>query len=142
MIDMRFDLVTGQMVCSATRVSLDERARYLADHYFMPKAIETLPIEELAGALGAAEQSGSADEWRSALLQLAHHRSERASAILAELEERVPRKLRDYWELAYAESVGWLGQEYIRDEAGVAHVLPAGTIFAVGDEEDAERQLN
>jgi hypothetical protein len=134
-VDMRCDLVTGQMVCSATRVPHRTRLDYLADHDLLPElGAEGLGEDALRVLVAAAEESGSTDHWREALILLAHHRSELAKDVLAGLEDRVPPDVRDYWELAYAEAVGWLGCEFIRDADGVAHILPAGTIFGADDD--------
>jgi hypothetical protein len=141
MTDLRVDLETGKVVCSSTRVRRKTYARYLEDHYTLPEAGgASVSVERLLGMLEAAESSGAPEDWRRALIHLAHHRSEAASGILAELEAKVPRGLRDYWELAHAESVGWLGSEFYRDDDGVAHVVPAGTIFGTDDAE--QRPLN
>ncbi len=138
--DLRLDLLTGEVVCSATHADAKTRARYLADHYELPESGgASISDETLLALIGTAEKSGRPEDWRRALIHLAHQRSELARDLLVRLEERVPRKLRDYWELAYAEAEGWLGNEYYRDDDGVAHVLPAGTLFSSAGE---ERPLN
>jgi hypothetical protein len=143
-VDMRYDLLTGQIVCSATRVAYGTRMAYLDDHDLLADTNAAALSEEALHALvAAAEESGSTEDWRQALLLLAHHRSEHAKLVLDALEDRVPSATHDYWELAYAEAVGWLGFEFIRDENGVAHVLPAGTVFRESCEGELEqRPLN
>jgi hypothetical protein len=136
--DLRLDLKTGAVICSATTASPETRARYLADHHTLPEAGgASVPEESLLAMIAAAGASGTPDDWRRALIHLAHQRGELGRDLLAELEARVPRKLRDYWELAYAEAEGWLGNEYFRDDDGEVHILPAGTLFGA-----EERPLN
>lgn len=128
-LDLQIDPKTGRMICSAAPVPERVHERYVEDHALVPERIEELGEAELRALVGVAERSGAAADWRSALVQLAHHRSTQASEILEELEARVPRKLHDYWELAYAESVGWLGLEYVRSEGGQPWILPAGSLL-------------
>ncbi|MFZ5788724.1 MAG: FAD-dependent oxidoreductase [Acidobacteriota bacterium] len=133
-------LKTGKVICSSTAASPETRAGYLADHYTLPEqGGASVSAETLLAMIDAAEASGQADDWRRALIHLAHQRGELGRDLLARLEARVPRKLHDYWELAYAEAEGWLGNEYFRDDEGIAHIVPAGTLFGSDGE---ERPLN
>jgi hypothetical protein len=98
---------TSQLERAVKRVPRRTRVRYVADHQLLHGA-GGLGEPELLGFVARAEESGSADDWRRALIQLAHHRSEVAATMLAGLEARVPRPLHGYWELARAEGAVWL----------------------------------
>lgn len=133
LVDILVDLKTLQVSCTAVDVPLTTHRRYLELHYdLLPKGVEEWSVERLQQKIEIARVSGASRDWEGAMLLLAHHRSEVACDLLRELEPHVPEALRGFHQLALGEALGWLGYDYVIDEAGRPHVLPAGAPWPEG----------
>jgi hypothetical protein len=116
--DVRLDLRTGEVTTSAGDASLATHIRYLEAHALLPEDIESWSADRLRHPVEVARITGKQADWERALMLLAHHRSELACDILHDIEPHVPEEVASYWELAFGESLGWLGYDYIPDEEG------------------------
>jgi len=131
-VGYQVNLKNMRVTCNMTRASLPMQECYLACHTMVPKDIAQWSEAQLLEPLEQARAQGALSDWQRALILLAHHESELASSILGELLAEVPAELEDFWELAYAESVGWLGFDYLLDDDGRPQVVPAGMAIPEG----------
>lgn len=133
LVDILVDLRTLQVSCTAVDVSVATHRRYIELHHtLLPKGVEGWSVEQLQRKIEIARVSGTHQDWERAMLLLAHHRSEVACDLLRELESWVPEGLQGFHQLALGEAFGWLGYDYVTDEAGRPHVLPAGAPWPEG----------
>jgi len=106
---------------TGTRMTVEVPARvarrYIERHKLLPDRLEQWPLSALEELLEEVD-GGDVDAWERTLILLAHHRSVAAMLLLAELEAQVPVDLKSFAELAFAESLGWLGYGYHREEPG------------------------
>jgi hypothetical protein len=112
----------GGIACVA--VAPEVTSHYVEQHKLLPEGLKEWSTEEIHDLAQGVEQMGR-ETWERVLILLAHHESPQASDLLQELREKVPPELSDFWELAYAESVTWLGYNYVRDEKGQVTISPA-----------------
>lgn len=115
-------------VCTETgavmAITVEDAAarRYLELHAILPEDLTSWSEADLEELIEELEPEHS-DTWERILMLLAHHRSWRASALIRELRAVLPADLSAFGELAYAESLGWLGFDYIRYEPGAEPVI-------------------
>lgn len=118
---------TGATSTVATRP--ETSWRYLVAHDWIPggkeKNVEVLS-EEQVRELAASVVDDEPETWERALILLAHHKSQLASDLIQELRERAPEGLQGFCELAHAESLSWLGYNYVSDSDGRKTVAPVG----------------
>ena len=76
-------------------------------------------LEELVEEL----DDDATEVWERVLILLAHHRSATATRILSELRAQSPPELAEFAELAYAESLGWLGYDYVREPSALTPTI-------------------
>jgi len=115
---------TNAVVCVA--VHPKEMKRYARAHHLVPKDIEKWTEAQLVEVANAVADDRP-ETWRRALVLLAHHQSQVANDLLAVLREQVPPELAEQAEMAWAESLAWLGYSYVRDVDGRVTLVPAGT---------------
>ena len=102
---------TGAVTC--VPVSTASARRYTELHALIPADLEQWPEEALDELLDELDTT-DVEAWQRVLILLAHHRSERAARLLEELSASLPADLAEFGEMAYAESLGWLGIDYLR----------------------------
>ncbi len=88
--------------------------RYLALHELLPKGLTRWSKEDLDDLVEELSHDDT-QTWERVLILLAHHQSPAAMEILTDLREQAPPDLAEFAELAYAESLTWLGFDYLRD---------------------------
>lgn len=88
--------------------------RYVSLHQILPEDLSAWP-ERVLDEIVEDLDGGDVDCWERALILLAHHRSQKATSLLRELAPQIPQELKGFFELAFAESLGWLGYSYIRE---------------------------
>lgn len=93
---------------------------YLTLHEIIPDDLLSWSADQFEAKLSEATTIGSIAE---VLIMLAHHKSAWAMDMLKGLreseEEIIPPALEPFSELAYAESLSWLGYNYIRQVGGL-----------------------
>lgn len=102
---------TGAVMC--VPVTTANARRYTELHALIPADLEQWPEEALDELLEELD-TPDVEVWQRVLILLAHHRSERAARLLEELSVSLPEDLTEFGEMAYAESLGWLGMDYLR----------------------------
>jgi len=105
---------------------MGDRLRYYRRHELVPETIQIWSRKRLQDVVEIAKISGKTAHWERALILLAHHESELACNMLRELEPVVPEVVATFWEMAYAESLAWLGYDYMPDEEGRPMAVVAG----------------
>ncbi len=95
-------------------ISLRVAERYLELHDLLPGGLHDWPEADLDDLVQEVD-GADVDTWERVLIMLAHHRSRRAAGLLLELGFQVPPELKSFAELAFAESLGWLGFDYVRE---------------------------
>jgi len=88
--------------------------RYLDLHKLLPDDLKSWPESELEELVEELD-GGDVDCWERTLILLAHHQSSAAMKLIKELGPTIPGELICFGELAFAESLGWLGYSYIRE---------------------------
>lgn len=106
---------TGAM--QAVSVSPSVARRYLDLHAILPHDLMSWSDEALDELIEDLDPH-DVDACERVLILLAHHRSQTACVLLRELFDTLPEDLRAFAELAYAESLGWLGFDYMRAQEG------------------------
>ncbi len=111
---------TSAVMC--VPVSQGTANRYLRLHDLVP---EGLPgwADELLEELVDELEDDATEAWERVLILLAHHRSRTASRLLSELRFQSPPELGEFAELAYAESLGWLGYDYVREPSAMTATI-------------------
>ena len=105
--------------------------RYLDLHALLPKDVECWSDDLLDELLEELDEE-QVDTWERVLMLLAHHRSPKASDLIEDLRRQAPPELDEFCELAYAESLGWLGFDYVRNhQDALPTVTPAGDMSQV-----------
>ena len=109
-------------------VSSRTSRRYLKLHSLLPEGLAAWPAERLDELVRELE-GDETETWERVLILLAHHQSPTAMEILRDLREQVPADLVEFSELAYAESLTWLGFDYLRDSRQRPPIIrPAGRL--------------
>ena len=98
---------------------------YLQCHDLVPEEIKTWSEEQIRELAGSVVP-GHPATWERALILLAHHQSQLASDLIAELTAEAPPALQQFCELAYSESLAWLGTSYQRGAGEEPSLTPAG----------------
>ena len=111
---------TSAVMC--VPVSQSTANRYLRLHDLVPEELPSW-AEELLDDLVEELDDADNDTWEHVLILLAHHRSRTASRMLSELKFQVPPELGEFAELAYAESLGWLGYDYVREPSAMVPTI-------------------
>ena len=131
------DEVIVTRVCEETaalmqvRVSRATAQRYLQLHAVIPARLTCWPRERLTELVDELADDDS-PTWERVLILLGHHGSEAAVQILCDLAQQVPVDLREFAELAYAESLTWIGVDYVRvDPAGPIALPCSGAVGGV-----------
>jgi hypothetical protein len=121
--------ITESGTVMAVPVDTVTAARYLELHDIIPDSLPTWPetdLDELVDEL----VDGDFDSCERVLILLAHHKSSHAAALLQELMEILPVELDSFAELAYAEAIGWLGYNYVRQSEGPPSIEPSSMMAA------------
>lgn len=111
---------TNAVMC--VPVSQGTANRYLRLHDLVPEGLPTW-ADELLEELVEELDDDAIEAWERVLILLAHHRSVTATRILSELRFQAPPELAEFGELAYAESLGWLGYDYVREPSAVTPII-------------------
>lgn len=127
------NLRNGAVTCNGAKASMMMQMRYMRLHQLIPEDIQSWNEAQLRQLLEVARVSGKEPDWERALVLLAHHESELACDLLQQVKIHAPPQLSELWELAYGESLGWLGYDYIPDEQGRPRAAPTGTPWPVGE---------
>lgn len=93
---------------SRSKGSLDATLDYLAMHENVPEDIAGWGHVELDGLVEHLLQTRCPGCWKKGLINLAHHRSQRALDLLEILREGVPGPAREFYRYAVDEARGWL----------------------------------
>lgn len=115
-------------VCQTTNavmcvpVSPGTANRYLRLHDLVPEGLTSWSDELLEELLDELDEDVT-EVWERVLILLAHHRSATAARILSELRFQTPPELGEFAELAYAESLGWLGYDYVREPSALTPII-------------------
>ncbi|MEO1270440.1 MAG: hypothetical protein AAFX99_20325 [Myxococcota bacterium] len=115
---------TGAVMC----VPVDHATarRYVELHDILPPNLEQWPEAALTELI-LLLTFDDVEAYQYVLILLAHHRSERASELIAELRPSVPKDLASFAEIAYAESLSWQGLDYVRQMGwDTPLIAPAG----------------
>jgi len=117
-------LPTGATMC--VPVDRDMARRYAELHDILPGDLTGWTEEALDDLIHEIEPD-DVESYQRVLILLAHHRSERASELIAELRPNLPVDLAQFAEMAYAESLNWLGLDYVRQfDWETPLITPAG----------------
>jgi hypothetical protein len=118
---------TGAISSVATQP--ETSLRYLLAHDWIPGGKEKNVVvmsEEQVRELAASVVDDQPETWERALILLAHHKSQLATDLIQQLQERAPEELQGFCELAHAESLSWLGYNYVSEPDGRKTVAPVG----------------
>lgn len=121
---------TGAVMCVP---STEEVAhRYGALHEILPRELSGWPEAELDALLEGLDADDH-EGWERAMILLAHHKSAHAMELLRELQGQVPSDLASFAELAYAESCGWQGLDYLREHPGASAQIQLAGFLEVAE---------
>ena len=123
---------TGATMC--VPVEHDMAMRYAELHNILPNDLSEWSEEALDELIHEIEPD-DVESYQRALILLAHHRSERASELIAELRPNLTPDLAQFAEMAYAESLNWLGLDYVRQLGWETPLItPAGQAVRLFEE--------
>jgi hypothetical protein len=95
-------------------VDPDTARRYLDMHTLLPEGLTDWTDDALEELIEGFDTDHT-DDCERTLFLLAHIGRKRACTLIWELARHLPHDLLPFAELAFAESLAWLGIEYLRD---------------------------